>query len=697
MARFPQSQDLSSLVPHTHSNSADGCFRATGALMHIPIDFTDGTMVNVWNDISLLPFKFRKAIVLLCRAQCVPELFATTPLAIQAYGSLLTDIGKNTDHGRRFVALPSKIKDLVESPLYSGLILDICRSAPMERSMIMEQRMKSWGKEIAACEGVPLHTRINYRPFFDEDAFNEPILPYLPPNPDMARHVHYTLRRWRKQLEFSLIYPRMSRKQQSRSTRRHWEELEGRRWVGVKEGGVEFTQEVIEKYYHDTGIHLQGVCEVRQKWYKSGISPRTYFCQGGTTYEASKYLQEAFSKLADELICTNHVSRLNPVRINLEGDRANYLRIWDLTSFTSNHHECKHFIEGLAGFCYGTMVRIVDSREGVLDADLGVLLSNYNKICNFSPEYSLEILDEVFVGVTLVHHIAGFLGVYGNIASSAFLHGATVLQTCTGTDRLNVAGDDGHKCETPGLEDLTLEAIRANGIVERSKEFSTQDEGAVCLKRGIIQIDQSLIQKLMIVWPSFHSLGSILWYQAPQFQPFEGSNQDARDMVGTEILRFLQHIFACGELENVDSVLRFLYMFYLEANLPEYGELPQCGGQALIPILPRQPRDLFDMAPLQKLIRARYNGGALVNSRIARHLASDEEAFEPYAGYEWSGVSSRKVSFLRSLGYISSDPIKKFVYGESGLQELLDDFDLSMLSLYNHTVISDIPPYLHNL
>lgn len=600
-----------------------------------------------------------------------------------------------------FRTIVTEVEDYIREPLFTGIILDICRSAPMSREVINEAKLKSWGKEISVCEAQGLPHRFNFRVFFGHP--EESILPYVPPNPQMARYIQSVIDRWKERMHnIPVHYPRLSRKQVSWSTVRDWESFTGMYWEREsRRGGVEMTQEYLERFLLDTGYAVRGVCEVRQKWYKHGVSPRTYFAQGGTTFHSSKFLQGMWNDLVDSLDCTNHVTRLNPTRIELDDSTGEYLRIYDLSSFTSNHHEQKFFIDDLASYCAGTTVDVMDVREGVVTLDLGCLLSTYNQTCNYSAEYSLEKLGVEFLDFVSRHNNASFLGIYANLSSCTFVHGATVLQAFDTTKKLNVAGDDGHFAEKDGMEDVTTELIRGNGVIEESKEFSTREDGAVCLKRGIIQLEGgTLLQKPMVIWPSLDTIGGLFGYSSPQFSTSMQDNltkDRRRDILGSELLRFLTHVFHLSDTGGLDLLIFFLQRVYEEANLPEDGSLPQCGDHYILPILPREPSDLCDILPLEKLVRSKYRGVAVVTQVQLDEVTQDEgEGFRNIEGWEWIGPSTKHLSYLRSLDFLSNEKRKEYVWGLEGLDRILREFDSDGRRMYNWKVLEVIPEHLLN-
>lgn len=515
----------------------------------------------------------------------------------------------------------------------------------------------------------------------------------VPPNPRMAMRIHRSLVEWRQAVQSRLFYPRMSRKQVSLATVREWERLFGREWeLDEKKGGVEFTQETLERIYHDSGVVVEGPCEIRQKWYPSGVVPRSYFAPGGTSFDESKYVQEMAGMLTESLPTTHPITRLNPARIQLK-DPSCYLRIYDLTAFTSNHWECKHFIDRLASFCVGTLVTIVDAREGRIQVDLGDLLSDYNHSMNRFPEYSLERIGLEFDGVTEFHNQAGFLGVYGNINFSTYVHGASLLMIVQDDDEANVAGDDAHYKEEPGFEDIADRVIGANGIVEPTKEFRSDQPGAVCLKRGLIQVDRQILPKIMLVFPSLFNIGRLFGYRPPQFAVQDKSRSDLRSLVGNEMFRFLRAVYSSGIDGELDLLHDLLSAIYLSASLPRHGCLPPF-GDLLIPALPDDPITLTTISPLHLLLRHHFSG--VVTFPKAHEQNGLNESDDPLlvAGSEWDGPSTKHLRYLEVLGYVAKEEITEVLWGIAAWNRVLDVYSGKIVKEYSWTCLADVPEHL---
>lgn len=617
-------------------------------------------------------------------------------LAIQTgFGGTPDQYDSDRDY-QEFSRFVSEHQSMIRSPILSSVILDMCRSAPLRQTEIIEQKWASWGKEVSICESGEESLHLDYTCWFDPDQCSRPIMAGVPPNPSMALRIHRSLTEWRQKVSGKLLYPRMSRKQVSLTTVREWERLFGRDWVIREEdGGVEMTQETLERVYHQEGVEVEGSCEIRQKWYKSGVVPRTYFAQGGTSYRHSKYIQEIGGMLVETLETTHPISRLNPARIRLKSPTS-YLRIYDLKTFTSNHWECKHFVARLGEWCHGTMVNIVDAVEGVMRVDLGDLILDYNTHMNYTPSYSMERIDDSFSEVEAHHNRAGFLGVYGNINFSTYLHGASLLMIVQSEMEANVAGDDAHYSEEHGEEDIADRVIAANGLLEPTKVFMSDQIGAVCLKRGVVQVDSRVLPKIMLIFPSFSNIGEIFGFCPPQFPRLHSNKKERRSKVGNELYRFFRALSVSNITQDLDTVHDLLAAVYDSIGLPRHGSLPPY-GDILVPVLPDDPITLTQITPLELLLRNHFSGGVI----LPRFLQPEDlnESTDPVLvpGSSWWGSSTRKLRYLETLGYVEKEEQHEALWGLDAYNRIMDVFAGNGVKVYQYTCLLDVPDHLMSL
>jgi len=640
----------------------------------------------MWIDLSYQDNGFRKPIILCCRALTVPPPGSNSLLAVQV-GTPATTESPPQKHYQFLL----KYQEYVTSPTYAALVLEIARSAPYTRTQEYKIRQFAFCKELRTLEGTPLPSRLNYSVWFDPDCIDHTFHSSLPPNPDMAYYVQKILLKWRLWMTTRTHYPRTSGKQISWDTVRNWEEHSGERWGRhTDDRNMIFSQKTLLRYYFDTGIQIPGRCEMRQKWYRSGVAPRTYYAMGGSAYWASCYLQDGWNKLVDLSPVTNHVSRLNPSRIKiLSGE---YLRIYDLSTFTSNHHEQKHFLSALASWCSGYDIVLADPKYGLMTYDLGYLISLYTAE-NINVPYSLERMRPDFdPGWDFFSCIASLLGIYGNLMTCTFVHGHSVLQAPRlNTDNYNCAGDDGHFAEEPGLEDETTGIIRANGVIEETKEFATYEPGAVCLKRSTEQVGNKVIQSHMLIWPSIAILDYHLGRSSTHAETSTLNRTEWRNVIGKEILRFLHSIFSYQYCEDPQEVLEAVQSWYLLCSLDPLGSLSQTGGSLdMLPVMPETISDLYKN-PLEVLINRTYTGAVILPER------SDSQINPPPAdlwrpGLKWSGTSNPGLKMLSAVGVVEKEVQKRIFFGMEGLYRLKKEFDNPGFRVNEYEVVS-VPSY----
>jgi len=183
---------------------------------------------------------------------------------------------------------------------------------------------------------------------------------------------------------------------------------------------------------------VEGPVEVRWAWRYNELKPRVYFARGGKTYHHSKYIQPLFNIILDRFEEVHRRNRFFEPAPYL--DNAETSVIYDYAAFTSSLEEIKRFIGALARFLSGTTVTLFDAREGYIQADLGILLLQYNTHCNEFSEFDAEgILGSP--DYRQLFHSCGMLGVPGNISSCTLLHGI-VLRFVGGIAKGKCVGDD---------------------------------------------------------------------------------------------------------------------------------------------------------------------------------------------------------------------------------------------------------------
>lgn len=538
-------------------------------------------------------------------------------------------------------------------------------------------------------ESSPLPHAINFNPFFGN--YRESIHPSVSPNPRQAAMVHQLIDQWILALEKKeYILPHMTTKLCSKATQHAVAERYPEYLTFEEEGATQPDLEFLYMTYDDK---FEGSpCEVKQRWYTSGVVPRTYYAAGAHAYHRSKYVRNALNLLCDFLPPTERYSRVNPHRIVLSSPTSHAV-IYDLTSFTSNMHEQRHFLSHLAMYARGRKVRILDSVEGILEVDLGDLLDEYNEL-NTEPTYSSSKL--LGPDLVLTHHTAGFLGVYGNLASCTFLHGAVVSQLVSTCSQLGVAGDDGL---VESEDDFTtFFVIRLLGLMEESKCYSTDEIGSqVYLKRPTRQV-------LNRIFSDSFALYSMLEHLADEddrrFFPKPRSRNERRGSLSSSIVAYLRSLTrVLLTNEEKEKVYAFLTSVYDHASLPIEGHIPQLhtdhhpGLGRVSFAVPTLSMDSIGREPLEFTIKSLYSGVAVLPERTTEEIKLDSGVL--YAGSVFQATSSALLSYYRKLGFVEMEQADVVVIGEDGLNALLRMYSpMRTLSVYTVTVLKDVPDHL---
>jgi len=480
------------------------------------------------------------------------------------------------------------------------------------------------------------------------------------------------------------------------------------------------SQVTIEKLYAETGFRATGPCELRQKLYRAGITPRTYFAQGGDAYFSSRYLQSPCSRLVDLLPVSNHVLRLIPSNLRLDNPWE-YVFIYDLTSFTSLFKEFLPFIRCMAEFCRGVDVTVWDGYDGFITVDFGELWSTYADFNASCPPYSPErILKQ---DVTFYHMCAGFLGVYGNLMICTFVHAVVVLAIVGEIRKCYTAGDDGGAVLMCSLiltwegmkkpvkgnqpsDDVSVlfYALSLLGLIQWSKVFTTQESGAIALKRPLRQVEENLHTPPMVIWPQSILIQMyVQWreHRDPRFATYYMFNtrQECRRAIIAEISRFLtavaamEHRASDSDLEVVRSYCGYLYNIL---HLPVDGLVPQFSrstyAEEFVPCIEGE-LELFRKDPVERTIKHLWRNQVYVPERVGESDYQEQD-LEYRVGFEAVSRKTPMLSWLVKLGYVEEKSLVRGVVGEVGFDLLMREYDQTVRlphALYKFRIIS-LPP-----
>jgi hypothetical protein len=241
----------------------------------------------------------------------------------------------------------------------------------------------------------------------------------------------------------------------------------------------------LEKMYVDHGIKIAGPCELRTAWKFNDLKPRLYYAQGGTDYFAARYMKKIAVALMESFPMSSTANRRDPTTfLNNSYWDSGYVVNWDLTSFTTNLSEAKHFVYMLARLMeneYGdhATVPLYDLRTGIQHVPIWEILDAYNETCNCSPQYSRERLIEIFnldlaeFPIMSTQANNGMLGVPGNIGIATSLHGI-IAAKIVGPRSVVCVGDDAIALVEEDYYDDLQEQIQTLGDIQVEK-FSVMD------------------------------------------------------------------------------------------------------------------------------------------------------------------------------------------------------------------------------
>lgn len=580
----------------------------------------------------------------------------------------------------------------LSSPLISAILLDVIRSAPLPYHAMHEARAAGWATEIRLSE-TPGRPVVSFDSFFFP--VDTPIHPDLPHNQRHFPGIRYRFSLFKRRLQEKLcfFYPRATHRNMSRSTRREFEQI-----FETDIAGFEiFGQDDWQRVYHETGIKVPGVVEMRQKWYASGAKPRTYFAMGGTTYGSCRFLQNFFTELVNLFPATNHITRLRPERLRLRLEGDDHYLVYDLSSFTSNMKEFRSFAKSLADFFRGVIVLVVDECHGPIPMDLGEMLEEYNQVC-VTPLLSYErcrSFSDVAALDPVEHARASLLGIFGNLMLCTLAHYLILSPTVEDDAEINIAGDDGLVLRTLLNQFAVDLAISLVGDCAEDKTMLSGEIGTICLKRPLIELPPVLYLARNVVPPGLVISGSYIGgrpidarYEILGIEDMK--LEDRISVVGKDLLRFLEACYTEG-ISQDEAFIVYNGFSRMVAGVLGYTPVsaPLGSGAYVWPINPNH-YDYYSVSP--QMLFATYFCQGLSFHR--REYESINYADLRYAGDMVRGNSDSRLVLLERLGYLEKKPVVENLSGYGSVERWLSlqkHFDATPI-LYDYVCNKDIPP-----
>jgi hypothetical protein len=573
-----------------------------------------------------------------------------------------------------------QLETALSTPMLSGFLLAALLSAPYEVSEVRRiKKMLMW-KEVSVMESIPRKPTVDWIHLY---TMFDPLSVDYRSDGKFNNILRRCLYRWTLRCSSTVLYPSMGNRAISAASKRRLEYY----LCHDIDSGVDVTSTSLEHYYSRTGVRIDGECEMKQKWYPTQASPRTYFAQGGTAYHSSKFLRDVFNWLCDSYRPTNRHDRVSPSGMTVDQSGED-VYIYDLTSFSSLFHEHRSFLYFLSVVTSEVVVRIFDSWEGPLSTTLGGLIRQYLEINVSQPSYSTKIPQ--LSDLELVHSVAGFLGVFGNLASCTFPHGIA-LGTVRGTESDSwCAGDDAGSIDEIESDGWLVNNVATSlGSISREKTFRASEEGAVALKRPICLTSGVLYQRRNILWPIL----SVMCDNDSRYKLVDDKRPVERVTGG--IVSFLRTCELCPmSASDIEFAYSFFVVFYEKFGLPLSGWYPPLTGyHPWKTSIPRMDRSVFGQNPLIVLVKT-FFGTQYVGARV------DDLPWDGpttlHTGNSFECNSDRHLSYLVKLGFLKRDLQQCLYEGRVGFNRAIIDATQRQHKhyVYTFTVLEAIPSCL---
>jgi len=478
-----------------------------------------------------------------------------------------------TEHGEIFFKVST-------NPLISSTIISECLAKVPTEDEIENSFIASASKEVQVMESTARPSSINWRAFFQVSHGDSYILPHQKTDSTpFAARVNAAFRRFRDRIAYTRVWPHGTTRGVSRTAQRSLERLRvenSTSWMQASDFREEISSLSIVKHYLHTGFWSQGVCELKQKWYPSGLVPRTYFAQGGDAIRTSCYLRNIFNDLTDTYLPTERRARVDGSRLICPD--GGYFYIYDLTSFTSNFHEQKSFLTSMASFFRDTTIYLIGPHLNLIERSLGDMIEEYCDTVNDLPPYEFNerILNFSLDSIVFFHHVAGFLGVPGNLATCTLAHGISIGITTKEDDKQSCAGDDGNVgLLNDNEEDEITKTIHSLGLFNDDKASRTRESlRASYLKRKFVQVDN---HGEMVERVDFPLLGAVnlMNQDDPRFPELSKDRSQLRKSIAASVAKLVRDLYTQSSGYYSPGVLEYILLFLKEVYAK--GALPTSG------------------------------------------------------------------------------------------------------------------------
>lgn len=467
-----------------------------------------------------LSFGERKALITLSRSQSIPDQCSSPIL----YGKVKPILDKLVIEPP-FESLAQSLKSeghlvirLLSSPLTTGLLIVYALGVELSDEEVLLGKEESFHKELLATQTDRRESTWNWDSFFNLSPLGSTdiVHPLFPRQTSLQHSFAFRLLRFESSIRGRVILPHYSRRGVSSETSgRLLARLPQYRIFKRYRGPLStfhrsldprnVTSLDVVHHYIRTGDWMFGRTELKQRWYPSGLLPRTYFSWGGDAIALSGYLRNFFNDLADCFDPTHRKNRVQPDWLRHPDRKStNGFLFYDLTSFTSWFHEHEPFLRALARRFKGVIVYLSGFDLTLTSHDLGDLIDAYTDGLNNLPSFVVD--NRVFKRIDycdreFVHQCAGFLGVPGNLVTCTLAHGLAQAALQESPRCLQVPGDD---VGCPYVSENHANDIgvcaKTLGVLQFDKVYCTPGI-SVYLKRLVLDLHSRLDLAPMLIFP----------------------------------------------------------------------------------------------------------------------------------------------------------------------------------------------------
>jgi hypothetical protein len=633
----------------------------------------------------------RKTLLTLCRCQIIPHKDTVCYRRLRSHlTSTYYDSRRRKSAEILGIILPLGI--FITSPVLSGLTSMAARSIHYtDYSSVLQTLEDGIQKELLASVEIFHPATFDWTPCWSNDKFEQskPIHETYPQRPELCEQLSQGFHAARRILHGRHLFPDYSKKSVGSNARESMRTFLEKLGIDSEEGI--WSTWGLERIYHEFGVLLAGFTEVRWAWKFNDLKPRIYFARGPDQYYPSRFLQEVFNIIIDQFSHTSRFERF--FTSSLRGSAGDTCVIYDYSSFTSSLQEVVEFLRALATFFRGTSVNLVDSHEGVIESDLGDLLSSYVDQCNDSVLFDIQRLSDSGPEPLLLRHSCGMLGIPGNISSCTLLHGLHLAHVCGSINLCKVVGDDAvywsrstdRKMIGSVLQNLGHISIDKMHLFEEKDKDRIRELTWNYVKRPISRVDNRLIIGWQATWPS----PEILTSSSPDnfhttHPPTSGGDRvkKCQNMLLSFSLQFNDKQVEEEEVPYIDRFIRF-HGRWIENRIRKYGL-----SKDRERIYPRR----FELGVVESLVCDYWN--SLVRLPVEDFYIRDAFSWERGYGV---GRMSKPLKLLIDLGYCEADMKMEEVIVRDCQDKFERFLSKDIVPYYNITCLRKAPVWLREL